>query len=963
VSLLACSSLAADGASAPVREVVSERTTGPAVERTTGPAVEGTTGAAVKGQEIDQATGLPSYLVQLRASPRTTNPAAAAKLLDKVLSETIGAARVRFRYEHAVIGFAAPMSPAEAARVRTHPLVARVEPDMTSSVTMMPDGAPSDPNSPNPWGLRRISRPDELAPAFDPCGADGTGVTIVVIDSGITPSHAEFEGRITHIENFYTGPDGKGGIDIFGHGTHVASCAAGATTGAAPGANIISLAVTSPADTIADSSVVAALNWVAVPGHVQLPAVVNMSIGGPISGSVAIREEAIATVVSHGIPVVVAAGNDSWPASWRYPSASAFTLTVGATDIDDHPAVFTNFGPEVSLWAPGCGILAADWKRPPNGLKIDNGTSMASPIAAGVAALYLQRHPPTNQERAAAPVIVATRTYLALMAAAARGPLEDVADPTRVAPGGHGAMAGAANRLLQTCDRPAAPSCTDDETWIGDSRSIILGDGITPIDASFQCIRNVRNPMGTVSVTVNTVSLGVTLGQNGLPNGTLARVQIFDAGNSAVLWDSNTAIHDLPEAMKLRKVYASGPAGVNIEWQPVATSGDVGFGYAMTATLSLGRSGLGDLDGNGTVEGSDLGLMLSAWGDCPGALAPCIADLDGNRSVDAADLGMLMANWGVCKLTVPAGFVADCNDKLVLRSYLGDDFRDGPGTLTRPMRPNPLHFPDLVYPVTLDCEARDWDTDAGNRVSVSYYDPRPGACTLADGQCIQATFAQCRQEHGFFWGRGLACSEVGGLAPEEELNGCAGGVGLGLPHDSDQPWYPAETLLRQPVPVGITSISELRFLGNPGNIATANSLWDVPSYQNVSAASRPIPTESFPVRVTVWFRDGGQPLVVDRLAVTRIAPVPSGGWSPLRLFSIGGVLAPSEREVLSVAVQAMPEGLDFISTMRMIFWAGRSIPNDDPSPGAEISVDAGHSWLPAVNSVNTKFQASMCIER
>jgi hypothetical protein len=273
--------------------------------------------------------------------------------------------------------------------------------------------------------------------------------------------------------------------------------------------------------------------------------------------------------------------------------------------------------------------------------------------------------------------------------------------------------------------------------------------------------------------------------------------------------------------------------------------------------------------------------------------------------------------------------------------------------------------------VTLDCEARDWDTDAGNRVSVSYFDPRPGACTLADGQCIQATFAQCRQEHGFFWGRGLACDEVGGLAPRETLTGCAGGgVGLGLPLDSYPPWNPAETLLRQPVPAGITSISALRFLGKAENIAIAKSLTDVPSYQNVQDGSRPIPTESFPVRVTVWFRDGGQPLVVDRLAVTRPyspAHVPpsqdSPGWSPLRLFSIGGVLAPSEREVLSVAVQAMPEGLDFISTMRSIGWAGRPIANNDPSPGAEISVDAGRSWLPAENSVTTKFQASICIER
>jgi hypothetical protein len=281
------------------------------------------------------------------------------------------------------------------------------------------------------------------------------------------------------------------------------------------------------------------------------------------------------------------------------------------------------------------------------------------------------------------------------------------------------------------------------------------------------------------------------------------------------------------------------------------------------------------------------------------------------------------------------------------------------------MRPDPLHTPNFVYPVTLDCEARDWDTDAGNRVSVSSNDPRTGACTLANGQCDQATFAQCSQAGGFFWGRGLACNEVGGLAPVETLQGCAGGeVGLGVPVQVSSSVDPNKTVLRQPVPAGITSIAALRFVGMPFNKALAVSLdiegWPWPS---PPPAQRPIPSESLPVRVTVQFRDGGQPLVVDRVAVTRPYSPALGLPPALRHFSIGGVLAPSEREVLSVAVQAMPEGLDWVSTMRGIFWYGRSIANEDPSPSAEVSIDAGRTWLPAVNSDGTRFQASMCIER
>lgn len=666
--------------------------------------------AAVLGQSIDELTGLPSYLVQLRASPRTTGPAAAAKLLDQVLAETIGAARVRFRYEHALIGFAAPMSPAEADRLRAHPLVARVEADLVGRIATMPDGAPADPNTPNPWALRRISQTGGLAPAFDGCGANGSGVTLVVIDSGINPDHAEFAGRVRRLENFYTGAGADGGRDINGHGTHVAGCAAGATTGPAPGADIVSLAVSGPNGQYASSALAAALNWVLMPGNVQLPAVINMSLSGEQRGaSATMLEEAIANVSLNGIPVVVAAGNESWPASWMFPASSAFALTVGAADIDDHPAIFSNYGPEVGIWAPGTGILAADWQDAPSGLKLNRGTSMASPVVAGVAALYLQRHPPTAAERAL-PTTIASRTYLALMASAARGRLTDVTDPTRVAPGGNGTLGGAANRLLQSCERTAPASCTDDEPWIGSSKSIILGDGITPIDASFGCVRNVRNPAGPISVTINTVSLGISI-QGGAPSAA-ARVRILDATTGSVLWNSDAALaSDAWDVMAMRTVRASGAAGVSIEWQPVATSGDVGFGYAMTATLAGGNSGMGDLNGDAVVDAGDLGILLAMWGPCGAAPDPCVPDLDGDAMVDAGDLGLMLAAWGPCLPSLPPAYVADCSGNRVLRSYLGDTFRDGPGTLPRPMRPDPIHAPNVVYAANFDCEALGWDSD------------------------------------------------------------------------------------------------------------------------------------------------------------------------------------------------------------------------------------------------------------
>ncbi|HMP36603.1 MAG TPA: hypothetical protein PKC43_04070 [Phycisphaerales bacterium] len=55
----------------------------------------------------------------------------------------------------------------------------------------------------------------------------------------------------------------------------------------------------------------------------------------------------------------------------------------------------------------------------------------------------------------------------------------------------------------------------------------------------------------------------------------------------------------------------------------------------------------GDLDGDGDVDGADLGVLLGSWGACPPSRpSGCPGDLDGNGSVDGADLGLLLAGWG-----------------------------------------------------------------------------------------------------------------------------------------------------------------------------------------------------------------------------------------------------------------------------------------------------------------------------
>lgn len=57
--------------------------------------------------------------------------------------------------------------------------------------------------------------------------------------------------------------------------------------------------------------------------------------------------------------------------------------------------------------------------------------------------------------------------------------------------------------------------------------------------------------------------------------------------------------------------------------------------------------GVADFDGDGVVDGSDLGTLLGAWGPCPGPGQACLADLSGDGQVDGADLGMLLGQWTV----------------------------------------------------------------------------------------------------------------------------------------------------------------------------------------------------------------------------------------------------------------------------------------------------------------------------
>lgn len=232
------------------------------------------------------------------------------------------------------------------------------------------------------WGLDRIDQPAlplNRAYTYDHTGA---GVTTYVIDSGLDVDHRDFTGRVSDAAFLSE----LGTVeDCDGHGTHVAGTVAGTRYGVARGASIVPVRVLDCVGDGSSSGIISGLDWVA--RHGSGPRVANLSLGGPLETPLT---TAVNRLIATGVSVVAAAGNENVDACTVSPAAAPAVLTVGASDRTDRRAGFSNFGRCVDLYAPGTQITSS-WLA--NGTEQLDGTSMAAPHVAGVAALYLEANP------------------------------------------------------------------------------------------------------------------------------------------------------------------------------------------------------------------------------------------------------------------------------------------------------------------------------------------------------------------------------------------------------------------------------------------------------------------------------------------------------------------------------------------------------------------------------------------
>jgi len=304
-------------------------------------------------------------------------------------------------YKSALRGFSVSMSEPEAQKLAADPDVEFIEQSQRYEVS-------ETQTNPGQWGLDRI---DQRAAPLDNLynyDSDASAVHAYIVDTGIRITHNEFSGRATWGWNFFDNNpiahdcylDDHG--NPHGHGTHVAGIVGSNSYGVAKGVKLVAVKIFGCSGRTESATIIAGIDWVTA--NAIKPAVLNLSVGrecpsGCPEDEVRSIANALQRATDSGITVIAAAGNENVDACTSPYASATSVLTVGALDINDRQASYSNWGGCVNLWAPGgdqnatpstAGILSLN-NNSDTATTTLSGTSMAAPQATGAAALILAR--------------------------------------------------------------------------------------------------------------------------------------------------------------------------------------------------------------------------------------------------------------------------------------------------------------------------------------------------------------------------------------------------------------------------------------------------------------------------------------------------------------------------------------------------------------------------------------------
>ncbi len=292
-------------------------------------------------------------------------------------SKTMGQKEILQSYVKTLKGVALQLSNTEVVELAKDERIKYIEQDQMMHVSMggPPGGGGGDGGDggqETPWGITRVNG-----------GADGTGKTAWIIDSGIDLDHPDLNVDVARSASFLSGKDANNPDDANGHGTHVAGTVGAidngeGVIGVAAGATVVSVRVLDRRGSGSFSGVIAGVDYVGANASGSDAA--NMSLGGGASQAV---DDAVKAAAS-ACPFALAAGNESNHANNSSPARvnGGNIYTVASMTSSDGWSSFSNYGqPPVDYIAPGSSVKST-WKS--GGYNTISGTSMASPHVCGI---------------------------------------------------------------------------------------------------------------------------------------------------------------------------------------------------------------------------------------------------------------------------------------------------------------------------------------------------------------------------------------------------------------------------------------------------------------------------------------------------------------------------------------------------------------------------------------------------